>query len=339
MAVNITFRTQLLGGVHEFCTTANLSLFSNSLNLVELIVLLARYQEEGVSLCPKVYITNNISALTAMLPESERVKIGCSSHNPQGIKMALKKCAPLAIGGWCVYIQDNDTNIEFGVLKGSSNPIAVLMDDVILKNNDSFVVVKAFQIAGDCVEIVSSKGNIHYIFLNHRREESPPPLQFLDALTKSILEDIRPDLLEPTTGFLKRALFDALRESHGCIIAVSKTNNVPDFLSADGISLESSIDFQELIAGFKNDQIPASIIDSKTNLLKGMLNTDGIIVFSNKGCLLGYNCFVEIKKEHQGPGGARRRAFSSIGSEVGNEICAVFMQSQDGWTDFMGEKK
>ena len=48
MPVNITFRSQLIGDVHNFCKNSKLGILNDQLNLVELIVLLSRYQEEGV---------------------------------------------------------------------------------------------------------------------------------------------------------------------------------------------------------------------------------------------------------------------------------------------------
>lgn len=35
-------------------------------------------------------------------------------------------------------------------------------------------------------------------------------------------------------------------------------------------------------------------------------------------------------------GGARKRAFGSLSSKVGTELSAVFIQSQDGWTEYKG---
>jgi hypothetical protein len=171
MPKNITFRTQLLGGVSEFSQNTSLPLFSNTLNLVELIVLLARYQEEGERLCPKVYITNDISALCAMLPDSERIKIGTCRADVNGIKETLKKCAPLATRGWLIYFHNYDDAIDYGLFKGASNPISVLVDDVVMTESNDLIVVKAFQIADECVEIQSNNGGLHYIFLNHRKEE------------------------------------------------------------------------------------------------------------------------------------------------------------------------
>ncbi|MFZ2403846.1 MAG: hypothetical protein WAW41_01840 [Methylobacter sp.] len=338
MPTNITFRTQLLGGVVEFCQNSKLGLLNNPLHLVELIVLLARYQEEGVSLCPKVYITNNMHSINPMLPDGERVKIGVSSTDVGGIKQALKKCAPLATGGWLVYIQDNQKDIEYGVFKGSSNPISVLVDDILMDKELDFVVVKAYQIAADCVEIRCNNGSYHYIFLNHRKEDSPPPLQYLDDLVGAITENSNDEEREPTVSFLTRLLFEALRQSHGCIIAVTDLDGAPEFLSEDGVILEQPINFPDLVKALKKNEIPPSLIESKGNLLNGMLNSDGIIVFNNSGHLLGYNCFIKTKQEDGIVGGARKRAFLTIGKEIGKGLTAVFMQSQDGWSDFKGNK-
>ncbi len=90
MPENITFRTQLIGGVTEFCQDSQIQFLSNALHLVELIVMLAHYREEGVSLFPKVYLTNDRHTLTAMLPDGEVLKIGTSKPNVTGIKGALK---------------------------------------------------------------------------------------------------------------------------------------------------------------------------------------------------------------------------------------------------------
>ncbi len=338
MPINITFRTQLLGGVNEFCQQSNLALIGNTLNLVELIVLLARYREEGVSLCPKVYLTNAMDKMISMLPDGERIKIGIASLDTAGIKLAIKKCAPLANGGWLIYIQDREDKIEFGLFKGSSNPISVLVDDVLMGENDRLVVVKVFQVADDCVEIRANNGLLHYIFLNHRKDDSPPPLQFLDKLVSAITTRTPEQEREPLISFLTRLLFETLRQSHGCIIAVTNMNKPPKFLSNDGVLLEQPIDFVNLITDLKKNRISPSYLESKGALLQGMLNSDGIILFNNRGKLLGYNCFVKVVHKDTINGGARKRAFEALTNKVGNGLCAVFMQSQDGWSEYRGDE-
>ncbi len=336
MPENITFRTQLIGSITEFCQDSQLAFLANALHLVELIVLLARYKEEGSNLYPKVYLTNNIKMLNSMLPDGESLKIGSSSANANGIKSVLKKCAPLATNGWLIYVEACENKLEYGVFKGSGNPISVLVDDVLMTKNDDFIVVKAFQVADDCVEIKANSGGLHYIFLNHRKEDSPPPLQFLGKLVEAVTEKTPEVDKEPTISFLNRLLFGALRESHGCIIAVTSMDTPPKLLSSDGVILEEPIDFSKLVYDLKKGTIDPSHLDSKGHLLQGMLNSDGIILFDNRGRLLGYNCFVKMNNKENIIGGARKRAFASVKSKIGNGISAVFMQSQDGWTDFDG---
>lgn len=334
MPENITFRTQLIGGVTEFCQHSQLHFLSNALHLVELIVMLARYREEGVSLYPKVYLTNDKNTLTAMLPDGEVLKIGSSNPDLSGLKSAIKKSAPLATNGWLIYIETSEDCLEYGVFKGSGNPISVLVDDVLLTESDNIFVVKASQIADDCVEIRSNRGGQHFIFLSHRKEESPPPLQYLGQLISSITKNTPEDIKEPTISFLNRLFISALRESHGCIIAVTNMTKPPKMLSDDGVILEDPIDFSKLVLELKKERIDPSHLVSKGDLLKGMLNSDGIILFDDKGRLLGYNCFVKVSNKDNVIGGARKRAFASIKSKIGRGLTAAFIQSQDGWTDF-----
>lgn len=334
MPGNITFRTQLIGGVTEFCQHSQLQFLSNALHLVELIVMLAHYREEGVRLFPKVYITNDKNTLTAMLPNGEVLKIGLSTSDDNGVKDAVKKCAPLAKDGWLIYIETLDSCLEYGVFKGSGSPISVLADDVLMTESEHFFVVKVSPVADECVEVRSNRGRQHFIFLNHRKEDSPPPLQYIDQLINSITESTPDEVKEPIVSFLSRLFLSALRESHGCIIAVTNMSRPPKFLSRDGVILEQPIDFVSLIVELKRGRIESTHLESKGSLLKGMLNSDGIILFDNKGRLLGYNCFVKVNNKINVIGGARKRAFDSIKNKIGRGLSAVFMQSQDGWTNF-----
>ncbi len=214
MPVNITFRTQLQGGVSDFCHDSKLPLLANNMVLVELVVMLARYQEEGVPLCPRVYLTDDIQKLSRMMPGGERYKIGSASPDAVGLRAAVKKCAPLATGDWMLYVQDGQPSIEYGVFKGESNPVSVLVDDILFDGSIDGIVVKASQIATDCVEVRCNNGKKHFVFLNHRHEDSPPPLQFLDNLIAAITDLCPPELKDPAASYLTRLLFESLRQSH-----------------------------------------------------------------------------------------------------------------------------
>ncbi|MEE9492678.1 MAG: hypothetical protein V3W04_04790 [Gammaproteobacteria bacterium] len=335
MANNVTFRSGLVGGLADFCNESHLPLISNPLIFVELIVLLARYKEEGVGLHPKVYITNDINLCNAMIGNAEKIKIGAGGANEDGIKQAIKKCAPLAKGSWCIYIHDQNQSIEFGVFRGSSNITAVPIDDVLLSDNEGLIVVKAFQVADECVEVKCSNNRSHYIFLNHVKDDSPPPLQHLKDLVAAVCQKVVEDERESIESFLYNVLIEGLRESHGCLIAVTSMKLAPSILKEDGVFLEEPIDFVSLVSNANKDLVLFEYLVSKVDLLKGMLNSDGIILFDNVGRLLGYNCFIKISQKARVIGGARKRAYSSLKENVGKKgIVAAFMQSQDGWTEF-----
>ena len=195
------------------------------------------------------------------------------------------------------------------------------------------IVVKAFQVAEECVEIRANNGDLHHIFLNHREDDDPSPLQYLNKLVSAITTRAG-GKKEPATSFLTRLLFDALRESHGCIVAVTNMKKPPKLLSTDGVILDEPIDFVQLVSNLSKGKIPPSYIDSKGHLLKGMLNSDGITLFDNRGRLLGYNCFIKLSTGDHPIGGARKRAFATLAERIGKGLCAAFMQSQDGWSDF-----
>jgi len=304
--------------------------------LVELIVLLAKYKEEGVSLYPEVYLTKDVSQLIAMLPEAQKLPLGATTRDVDGIKRAIKKSAPLAISGWLIYLEDNGASLNFGLMRGTSNPIAVLVDRVLLDEHNPNQVTKIFQVADDCVEIISSSGLRHVVFLNHRKDDSPPPLASLEGLIKSVTQSVSEDLLEPSQSYLTRTLYNALRVSHGTLIAVTKKPEPPKSLFNDGLKLDEPIDFPDLIRRLKRSEVSAEPLASAAALLEGMLNSDGIILFDRAARLLGFNYFVRAKNAANEVGGARRRAFATLSSHIGKGLVGAFIQSQDGWSDFRG---
>lgn len=336
MSENITFRAQLIGSVSDFCDASNIAIVRIPLNLVEIIVALSKYQEEGVRLNPALYIFADIGSAISMLPEAERIKIGEASADLPGIKIALKKCAPLARDGWSIYIDSNiPLRLEYGLFRGSTNPLSIATDDIILQP-ESPPVVKAYGIVDNCVEIRSNNGSFHRVFFDHRKDNAGSPLNFLDRLTSKIVSNCLPELRDPAMSFLKKELFAAMRVSHGCLIAVISGKKPAAFLMSDGIILQPPIDFSKLVKSLLQSKSSedAGELTSKSALIKGMLNSDGIVIFDTRARLLGYNCFVRVARDPTVIGGARRRAFGALQSKVGHGLTAAFMQSQDGATEF-----
>ena len=335
-AMNITFRTQLLGSVTDFCQESGLPMATPRI-LVDLIVRLVRYQEEGMRLFPRVYLTDNIDLLINMLPEGEKLRLSDTTADSVGIENMLKICAPLAVGEWNIFGHQCAERMNFGIFRGSGSPISVGVDDVVLTNQDDAIVIKAHQVAEECVQIANSKGSLHHVFFNDRKEDSLPPLRYIEDLVRSITRRVNDDEKEIVQGFLTKIFMAALPKIHGCILAVTSMSRPPKILSGDAVLLDKPIDFPLLIRKLKNDKnIDGSLylLEKKADILEGMIRSDGITLFDQYGRLRGYRCFVRISGGNRVVGGARRRAFGALKTHLGRGLSAAFMQSHDGWTDF-----
>lgn len=338
MPVNITFRSELIGKLHEFSEECGLPLLESASVLVELIALVAKCKEEGVNLQPRVYVTNDIDLCNQLIGNAEKVKIGTDGYGDEGVKLAIKRCAPLAVGSWSLYIHDSNGNIDYGLFRGSSNVTAIPVDEMLFASDSEELglkVVKIHQVTDECVEVRSVNNETFYIHFNHQKGSSPPPLEHFDALVTSICGGLVDK--ERVENFLNNLLMEGLRQSHGCLVGVTSMKKMPALLS-DGVFLEEPLDFPALVGEATSNPEALEYLISKTDLVRGMLNSDGIILFDTRARLLGYNCFININaRASKVVGGARRRAFSALKTVVGRQgIVAAFMQSQDGWTEFKG---
>lgn len=330
---NITYRTQLLEGVEDFCRESKLPLVTPGF-LVELIVRLVGYQEESIKLTPQIYLTDDIDFLAGMLPDGDRIDLATTTVDEIGVEKMLKLCAPLAVGDWRVFSQQSGIGMRFGLFRGSSSPISVNVDDIILTNQKNPAVVKTHQVARDCVEIISSQGSRHHVFFDHSKEDTPPPFQHTENLVDAITRRVEQREKGAVQSFLTRTIVTALRKSHGSILAVTNMSRPPKFLSKDAVLLNDPLDFPVMIKALRNEDLSPDFLERKANLLEGMLCSDGITLFDERGRLLGYRCFIQISGKQAVVGGARRRAFNALNDHLSKGLAAVFMQSQDGWSDF-----
>jgi hypothetical protein len=340
--VNINLRSNVLDLTSAFCESMCIAENSEIQNaaLVELIFLISRYQEEGVKLHPKVYLTSDIDTALKMLPGQASMKIGESTCFHEAVKSSLKKCAPLANNDWCIYVSQNDTtkNVGFGIFRGDINPTAVNIDSIILTDDLPFKTIKIHQIATDNVEVRSSEGSILNIALNHTHSDSNNPLKQLSQLVSQLVSQVEKNK-EQVFNYLSRLLNESINKSHGCLIAISKTSEVPTSLVSDGTCLPNPIDFQKLVGLSLSAEKEAGNLISMGQLLGGMLNSDGIVIFDKNGQLLAFNCFIPLPERQNGVnsiGGARTRAYDALYDLLGTELAAIFMKSQDGWTQFKG---
>lgn len=335
MSKNITFRTHLIANINKFAAECSMGNLSRDTTLVDLIMSLSKYREEGVRLTPAVYLFEDVEQALKLIPESKKVPIGYVRVSATALKTVLKKCAPLARNGWNIYVSRKHIYSNFGLFAEAANPLAISIDQTLFTSTaDTIKVVKVHQVADDCVEIRNHLGGEHYVFFSNKRNTARSPLKFVDSLVTEICRSVENDIKESVMTLLKKVLSESFLDSHGAIVAVCK-RRLPKYLS-DGVCLPESIDFAALVGKALRDREELHALNSVMPLLKGMFNSDGIVVFNHKAKVIAYNCFIRLpaQKTRAIVGGARRRAFNALINKLGIGLVAIYMQSQDGLTDY-----
>lgn len=338
-----SLRQFLQGSLSDFADSCKMAPLVTATTLTSLVVLLANLREEGAELIPEVYLYENHTEALKLLPDSDILQIGVANDPASAISEGLKKCSPLAIGGWCIYISQVEKTYQFGLFRGSLNPLSISVNSTLFSEPlETIKIVRLFRTATGCIELCNNISNSHCILLNDKPENSPLPNAYAENLTDLICKDIHETIRESTKTYIGKTLEKALAACHGTLIAITKRDKVPLFLT-DGVILDFPIDLRNAVLSKFTDS-KEILAEHKLNgyaaLIQGMVSSDGITVFNTKGKLLAYNCFIKSTNQINGEkilGGARTRAYEALKSKIGNGIEAVFIQSQDGWTKIAKE--
>lgn len=218
-----TLRTALLGSVAEFADSCELPSLVSASNLTALVVSLSNYHEEGQSLTPDVFLCNDVKEITQLLPGYDLLTIGNSSDGEKALLESLKKCAPLARGGWCVYVENKrEGKFQYGVFRSTLNPLAISLENTLFPEAPlvEISVVRICQTATGCVELRNTKGQICHLLLNDKPDNSPPPNEHLVKLVEKMSSGLRGKARDISRNYLHTLIGNALSESHGSLIAV-----------------------------------------------------------------------------------------------------------------------
>src|SRR4051794_37932807 len=113
---NVTFRSLLSGEVTDFLRDEGIESAAISSSIVAVASRLTGLREEGQPLSPEVYFCSNVERLAAVLQGSEVVHLGHGALEDKTVLRALKECAPLANGGWVIFIDWNGGQFKYGVM-------------------------------------------------------------------------------------------------------------------------------------------------------------------------------------------------------------------------------
>lgn len=322
-----TLQTEVVDFLNSFSPTQQLFLQSTIPSIVSQLLY---YREEGKFLYPDVYIIDDESALKS-LPGYHSYKISEGEANSEVAGKAIKKCAPLCERLWSIYLLITDKNqIEYGLFSFNETVSSVSRQDLILSDKDPLAI--SICILRDRLITVKTKSARLDVLFDISDEESVETIEnnqrsFFDNTIKGITGVNT----EPVTNYLRRLFTHVFRHGHGTLACVIKAGTPIESIFEDSIILPDPIEYSSDIVN--ESEFQTMIIEGDFELMSGMLQSDGVTVFTDDGRVVAYNVFVKLSDDKESSkktetGGARSRAFRAL-CEM-DAVVAAYMQSQDG---------
>ncbi len=308
------------------------------MGIMNLVDLISNYHEEGKELFPEIIVTSNINKILEALPFARKINISSSQLSIDQFSRSLKLCAPLAKDGWILFLELKGDQIEFGLISAEISEISpsfysqIIGDLSMFDEKATIAYIKNIGTKTVLVEGKSSKLIINLSLKDHSLIGESK----IAELCKMIVKDLSEEIREMCFVFFEKLLPDSIKESHGTLIAIVEDNidRIASLKSRieDGVYLHEPIDLVSHIEVSESEKTRESSTSVKVfaTLIKSMICHDGITIFTSKGKLVGYHCFVkpEDKSECFVVGGARTRAFEAMKNS--GLFCCCFYKSQDG---------
>jgi len=345
----ISFRSQLYGQLADFLKDEGFACADTTAALANLVARLATYAEEGVYLFPEVYLCDNIATTASSLPSAEVLHVGKGQRTEETAIKALKECAPLARGGWKVFVERQSDAFAYGLFRGMEIPIAITPEEVLIEAGGvKAPIVLAAKVAVNCVEVRGACGNRRVFHFSNVPEESPFPRIAIERLAAAIVCEVETGLQDSTYRFVRTVLLQSFQGEHGALAIVlgKKHASFPGTMR-DAIKLAEPIMLAGKVADYEGhrDQAAFSRLQGVAHLVIGMLHCDGIVIFRCDGTVLGYRGFLAPARtggaREEVSGGARRRTYEALKNLIGAKVIGVFSLENvpptvEGWVAAAG---
>lgn len=338
----VTFRTQTKGEIDDLMEDEGLRCALSQALIAALVGELLHYKEEGHALNPLVIYCISAKDVVEAFPGSVRYEIGTTQLSPDAAKQILKLCAPLASGSWHIFIERLDENtLKYGVFKYPMLPTTPPLHEMLEVTQSERFALLMRKTSLSSVEIRGSHGrHVSFLFSTVRDDSAE---QFsVENFATLCCEEADGD--ETFQSYLKRMLERLLTSCHGTILICGDEDKLKATSTlSDAVWLNPPLDFFQSFKDYRSLDKSETLLDLQhlEELLAGLLNSDGMVVFDKTGKVLAYRMFYKggagqaISQE----GGARRRAFEGVCSLIGAEVKGALFRPQDGNILFKGEVK
>lgn len=313
-----------------------------------ILILLDRitaYAEEGKKLYPEIVITTSLSLLLQTLPSHRVILIEQAIQHEDVFARLLKRCAPLAVDGWIIYVEIKEGLITYGLVSIESSEIsASIYEHLVGELSLSDYTGQFAYLRPIGIEYLEMRGSKRELVISLKfRERYRASENEAGLLIGHIINDVDSKHHGVLNAFYKRLLEETLRDSHGCIVAVieNTVRNIDALkLKCDAVFFKPPIDLVDPVLQSEETRTreASTILRSYASIVRRMINHDGISIFSTDGKLVAYNLFFhDIGTDQNLTGGARTRAFKAL---IGSDFfeCCLF-RSQDGNMEFWEKLK
>ena len=306
---------------------------------------LANYEEEGQKIKPTILITNNINNVVKNVNKAKKI-IFYEDSDTLNFRARIKALMCFCKRDWNIYVNFGENVIEYGIIKTltslkDKSLLQALHDQSIMDNiskKASLVIINVF--GGGVCRLIGAKGNNFSVCFNlnssYEYNWDNEITEFVDACVSKIKTTKRK--LQDIKNLLDNIFHSVLKGLHGTIcMVVDKEFKDKAGVFQDGTWLKEPIEFIKLF--MRSATFDENILRSYADVLKTMLDFDGITIIDNSGKIRAYNVFIESTPniENMIVGGARRRAAYSILHNKNKKIVGHYFQSQDG-DNFYKEK-
>lgn len=333
MSVIITNRVACIAKISEILEQELFPHLEIHINgVIDIIDQISDYYEEGNKLYPEVLMMTSRDMMCSY--PGRFICLYTGELKERHFKEALKLCAPLAIDNWNIYIiLPDDNNIEFGIISTEVKETSLSVREFSLSQTDEddhLLYIR--NVGGKNVE-VARRDDAILISLSLQEFVTTQDDNIL-KLVDAIIMDLQDK--EETRRFMHKIILDSLNEGHGNLIAVCKEQDMEKVLQnmTGGAMLLPYIDIPELLRADRESGRSESAVAIKSNvsIVKGMINHDGITIFSTNGKVMAFHCIIDNSKANDpnSVGGARTKAFDAM--KTVPELNMVFFKSQEGKT-------
>lgn len=339
---SVSFRSHLVSNAVDLIQEVGLECTRTAKLIAAIVSQLAAYTEEGVPIAPSVFICNSIASLLQRAGVGEFIPLSGDVPLEHAGPQILKAAASLCGENWRIYVErsaDGQT-CRFGVFCGSSDPSSLTVNEVLSDGfEEGFPVIRIEQSGVNKVEVRTNSGSgIEFRFNDDVDVTELKGAEQITQLANTICAGVdAPN--GPFASFVTRMLSSSIKNSHGTLIAVIRAGELvlPATLK-DSVQLTSPIHLFDRFRHHVDEgktAVSVSRLQTATELISGLISSDGITVFNGSGSVVGYRAFVHNEGGvSPSSGGARSRAFSAMCGLLNTDLVAAFFRSQDGRTDF-----